>query len=126
MSYSNFPSYAQFLTDGFLPKVAGGVERSEYEDGFVHQVPTHSLARYEVPVSYRLDSVQKLQDFRHWRDKTLANGALYFAWTEPTHPASADFEKPRRARIVGGEVSYRATTDRLDDWTATMVIEYWK
>lgn len=122
MAYSTFPSYAQFLLDGFDQSMMGGMLRSEMEDGYVHQAPANSLGRVELQLSYRLASRQAKDDFETWRRHTLANGALHFDWPDPQDWTGATL---RRARIVKGEVRYKPLTKRLDDWQVSFTLEYW-
>lgn len=123
MAYTRFPDYAQlvFETDYTLRPV-GGVERTEMEDGFIEQAPVQSLARYELPLTYRLDSLARKQQFEAWRKTDLALGARFFAWPDIEDPSGATL---RRARIVGGAVDYKAITDRLDEFMVSFTLEYW-
>ena len=122
MAYSTFPDYAQVLLDNFEQRATANVQRSEMEDGYVHQAPANSLSRYELPLMYRLDSLAHKTAFEAWRRNTLANGALWFAWTDPADPLGAT---QRRVRIVKGEVTYKPVTNRFDDWQASFTLEYW-
>lgn len=122
MAYSTFPAYAQVLLDNFELRTSANVQRSEMEDGYVHQAPANSLSRYEQPLVYRLDSLARKNAFEAWRRHTLSNGAQWFEWPDPTDPLGAT---RRRARIVKGEVNYKPVTNRFDDWQASFTLEYW-
>lgn len=123
MAYTRFPDYAQLvLEDDYEPQAAGGVERTEMDDGFVEQVPIQSLARYEIALSYRLASQADKDAFEVWRRETLRLGTAYFAWPDPEDPTGATL---RRARIVSGEVAYKALSNRFDDYLASFTLEYW-
>lgn len=124
--YSAFPEYAQVMLDNFELQPAPNVERTEFDDGFIGQAPRNSLTRYELQLTYRLSSAGHKIAFETWRRETLRDGALHFAWVQPTHPADPDFAVPRRARIVGGKVTYKPLTDRFDDWSASMTLEFWR
>ena len=119
--YADFPAYAVVLLDGFEQKAAGNVQRSQMEDGYVHQAPAHSLTRYEQPLTYRLPSTALKDSFEAWRASN-GNGALFFRWPDPVDPTGAT---TRRARILNGEVSYKPLTRRLDDWSVSFTLEYW-
>lgn len=121
MAYTTFPDYAQFLLDGYRLSAGGGVDRDEMEDGYIHQVPSNSATRYEVPLTYRLRSQAAKDAFEAWRRDDLANGALHFAWVDPRYRSNPP---TRRARIVKGEVVYQPMNAGLEDWTASFVLEY--
>ena len=122
MAYSTFPAYAEVLLDGYELRATANVERSEMEDGYVHQAPGNSLTRYELPLAYRLASLANKEAFETWRRHTLRNGALWFEWIDPANPLGTT---RRRARIVKGEVNYKPLTNRFDDWQVGFVLEYW-
>ena len=122
MAYTRFPAYAQFLTDDYGITSGGDIDRDEMEDGYIQQVPKHSLGRHEQALTYRLASVAHKDAFETWRSVDLANGARYFAWPDP---ADRTGHTLRRARIVSGQVAYKSLTDRLDDWTVAFTLEYW-
>jgi len=123
MAYTTFPEYAQFLTDDNQVAAAGGIERTEMDDGFITQTPIQSLARYELALTYRLMSRDDMESFEQWRRVDLALGALYFAWPDPYDPTGATL---RRARIVNGAVTYKPLNTLLEDFTATFTLEYWR
>lgn len=122
MAFTTFPAFAQFLIDGYLTKAGGGLERTEMADGFIEQLPKNSRCRTERSVTYRLASLEERDAFEAWRRDDLRQGALYFAWPVPEDPSGATV---RRARIVNGEVTYTALTDRLDDFSVAFSIECW-
>lgn len=121
MAYADFPSYALVMLDGFEQRAAGHVQRDDMDDGYTHQAPAHSLTRYELPLTYRLATTALRDAFEDWR-RGNGNGALFFRWPDPVDPTGAT---KRRARIVGGEVSYKPLTKRLDDWQVSFTLEYW-
>jgi len=122
MAYTTFPAYAQHLLNGYQLAAAASVARTEMDDGYIQQTPTQSMVRYEVELSYRLDSAARQVAFERWRREDLRAGALYFAWTDV-----ADFtgDTQRRARIVKGEVVYKLLTDRFDEWMVSFKLEYY-
>lgn len=122
MAYTRFPAYAQLILDDYSPRSAGGVERTEMEDGFIEQAPVQSLARYEVDLTYRLEGLERKREFEAWRAKDLRLGALFFAWPDVEDPSGATL---RRARIVSGAVAYKALTNRLDDFLVSFTLEFW-
>lgn len=122
MAYTQFPAYAQFLLDGYTAKSGSALERTEMADGYIEQTPRNTRARTERMVTYRLGSLADRNAFEAWRREALSDGALHFAWPVPDDPTGATL---RRARIVGGEVTYTALTNRLDDFTAAFTVEYW-
>lgn len=119
--YTDFPTYALVMLDGFQQTASGNVDREEMEDGYSHQAPAHSLTRYEQPLTYRLATTSLKDLFENWR-RANGNGALFFRWPDPTDPSGAT---KRRARIVGGEVVYKPLNRRLDDWQVSFTLEYW-
>lgn len=122
MAYTTFPAYAQFLLDGFEVAMSGGVQRDEMSDGYVQQVPLQSRGRAVVPLTYRLASLGDKAAFELWRSVDLVHGALWFAWVDPRDRAGATV---RRARIVGGEVTYRPKDRRMENWLVSFTLEYW-
>jgi len=122
MAFTTFPTYAQWLLDGYQVAPTGGVERTEMDDGYVHQAPIQSLSRYEQPLTYRLASLADMEAFETWRRVDLRNGALYFAWPDVAYPSGT---KVRRARIMEGKVIYKLLTDRMDEWTVAFNLEYY-
>ena len=121
MAYTEFPSNAQFLLDGYKLSAGGGVDRDEMDDGYIQQTPNASATRYEVPLTYRLASLADMEAFEAWRHDDLVNGALHFAWTDPRYRRNGTV---RRARIVKGEVTYMPMDRAMGDWTASFVLEY--
>ncbi|WP_422096988.1 hypothetical protein [Variovorax sp.] len=122
MAYTTFPSYAQFLLDGYAMSVGGGVARDEMDDGYTQQSPTQSRTLVSVPLTYRLSSQADHEAFEQWRREDLRNGSLFFAWRDPRDRTGAT---QRRARIVKGEVQYKPLSRRLDEWSATFQLEYY-
>lgn len=122
MAFTTFPAYAQWVLDGYQVAPASGVDRIEMDDGFIQQAPKQSLARYEIPLTYRLVSMADKQAFEAWRRQDLRQGALHFVWPDVSDYTGATM---RRARIVGGTVVYKPLTTRLDDWTAAFTLEYY-
>ncbi|MDR2155898.1 MAG: hypothetical protein LBE78_12895 [Burkholderiaceae bacterium] len=123
MAYTTFPAYAQLvLDDGYQPSAGGGVARTEMDDGFIEQSRLQSLARYEVDLSYRLQSQADKDAFESWRRDDLGLGAAYFAWPDPEDATGATL---RRARLVNGAVRYQALSNRFDEYLATFTLEYW-
>jgi hypothetical protein len=121
MAYTRFPAYAQWLTDDYAVTSGGDLNRDEMEDGYIQQSPKTSLGRHEIKLTYRLAGAGR-EAFETWRRVDLANGARYFAWPDVADPSGATL---RRARIVAGQVEYKALTDRGDEWTASFTLEYW-
>lgn len=123
MAYTQFPNYAQLVFESdYTVRPVGGVERTEMEDGFIEQVPIQSLTRYETELNYRLDSQARKLEFEAWRVKDLAMGTRFFAWPDVEDPSGGTL---RRARIVGGSVTYKALTERLDEYSVSFSLEYW-
>ncbi|MCL1962366.1 MAG: hypothetical protein FWG56_11490 [Desulfovibrionaceae bacterium] len=122
MAYTRFPDYAQWLADDYGITSGGDLNRDEMEDGYVHQSPKTSLGRHELSLTYRLASQADYEAFEAWRRDDLANGARYFAWPDVADPSGNTL---RRARIVSGQVQYKALTDRFDHWSASFTLEYW-
>lgn len=122
MAYTTFPAYAQFLTDGYTAKSSSALERTEMADGYIEQAPRNTRGRTERAVTYRLASLADREAFEAWRLQDLHDGALFFGWPVPDDPTGATV---RRARIVSGEVTYSALTNRLDDFTVSLTVEYW-
>lgn len=121
MAYETFPAYALLWLEGFQQRASANVQREEMEDGYIHQAPASSLTRYELPLQYRLASTARKDAFEAWR-RANGNGSLFFRWPDPVDASGAT---TRRARIVGGEVSYKPLTSRLDDWLVSFTLEYW-
>lgn len=120
--YTTFPSYAQFLLDGFTEQAGNELERTQMADGYIEQAPGNSRSRTERNVTYRLASLQEKAAFDLWRRIDLRDGALHFAWPLPEDPMGATVV---RARIVTGKVTYTALTNRLDEYSAAFTVEYW-
>lgn len=121
MVYTDFPAYALVMLDGFEQRASGKVLRTDMEDGYTQQAPAQSLARYELPLTYRLATTALKDAFEAWR-RGNGNGALFFRWPDPVDPTGAT---RRRARIVSGEVVYKPLNRRLDDWQVSFTLEFW-
>lgn len=120
--YTTFPSYAQLLLDGLTETAGNDVERTEMSDGYVEQLPGNTRSRTERTPTYRLASLDEKVAFELWRRVDLRDGALHFAWPLPEDPTGATVV---RARIMTGKVTYTPLTNRLDEFSVALTVEYW-
>jgi len=114
-----FPSYAQFVLDGFKPKREKNTNRTPFDDGSIKQDPVNSRRVTSTSVKYLLRTPADKAAFDQWVELSLRFGAYWFVWTNP------ETSTITRARIRDGEVEYEALTSRMDEWAATFTIEFW-
>jgi len=119
MALAQFPDYLIPILDGYSETVEPVVLRSDFESGPARQ-RSYSCGQFvRRNVTYSVCGCDKMEMFRQWFVTDLANGSLWFSWTDPKGVIS-------RARFY--EHTYEATPDNrsFDSWTLRLTLEVWR
>ena len=90
-----FPSYGEFLLDGFGEQPESPLVRTNMESGPVKQAKLRSKIRVVRNVTYRFTNAEYVT-WKTWHKTTVAFGALWFDWINPLDGATV------QGRIING------------------------
>lgn len=93
---NELPAGVQVLVAGFADTPKPDVQRDEMDRGPVNQELINTRLRWEMDVTFLMESKQALEEFEFWYTRTIR----IIGWFDLKHPRT---KKVIRARLVDGE-----------------------